>query len=553
MTMEAWAKKIRGPVKSYAYNNTPSKNSSPNTAGGNLSRGVQAPKAPVRMLTKAEMAARREKGLCYNCDEKYSPNHDCKHRLYFMTMSGQEEFTYVHNIAGEETEDLNEESTMEETELSLNALHGGNVITTMRFTGMVGEQQVDILIDTGSTLSFIRESTAERLGCKTEEVSPLLIRVANGQKLISTLRVKGLTWEVQGHAFSHPLRLLKNDGCDLILGCDWMEACSPIEFDFKKKIVTFKLGRKKIRMHARLPTIGCQLIDCHSLYKLMHSPVGEGIEEMYLVTAPNPETTVAADSKVTELLSKFSDVFAEPQGLPPTRGTEHQIVLKPGSILKHQYPYRTSHDHKDEIEKIVQKLLDTGIIQPSKSPFASPVILVKKKDGTWRMCVDYRYLNELTVKHDYPIPIIDELLDELSGSKFFSKIDLRFGYFQILMKPEHRYLTAFRTHNGHYEFLVMPFGLCNAPATFQSLMNLVFKDCLRKFTLVFFDDILIYSSTMEDHLIHLKKVLTILRENSLYAKMSKCQFGRTSIEYLGHIISHEGVSTDPQKIESMEN
>lgn len=254
-----------------------------------------------------------------------------------------------------------------------------------------------------------------------------------------------------------------------------------------------------------------------------------------------------------KLLDEYSDVFAEPQGLPPTRGAEHQILLKPGSVPKHQFPYRTSHDHKDEIEKIVNELLQTGIIQHNKSPFVFPVILLKKKDGTWRMCVDYMYLNELTIKHDYPIPIIDELLDELCGSSVFSKIDLISGYFQILMKPEHRYLTDFRTHNGHYEFLVMPFGLCNAPATFQSLLNLVFKDCLRKFALVFFDDILVYNKTMESHLTHLQKVLSLLRKNSLFAKQSKCQFGVTNIEYLGHIISSEGVSTNPQKVESMVN
>lgn len=162
------------------------------------------------------------------------------------------------------------------------------------------------------------------------------------------------------------------------------------------------------------------------------------------------------------------------------------------------------------------------MIQHNQSPFASPIILVKKKDNTWRMCVDYRYLNELIVKHDYPIPIIDELLDDLCGSRCFSKIDLRSGYFQILMKLEHKYLTTFRTHHGHFEFLVMHFGLCNAPATFQSLMNHVFQDCLRKFALVFFDDILVYNKTKKDHLTHLHRVLSLLREHSLFAKRSKC-------------------------------
>lgn len=193
-------------------------------------------------------------------------------------------------------------------------------------------------------------------------------------------------------------------------------------------------------------------------------------------------------------------------------------------------------------------LLKSGFITHSQSHFASSVLLVKKKDNSWRLCVDFRYLNSLTVKHEYPIPIIDELLDELHGSKFFSKIDLRSGYFQILMNPKHRFLTAFKTHQGHYEFIVMPFGLCNAPATFQSLMNQVFEGQLRKFVLVFFDDILIYIPSWESHLQHLDIVLSILCQQQLYAKQSKCDFGKQSIEYLGHISSQLGVSTDPKKI-----
>lgn len=195
--------------------------------------------------------------------------------------------------------------------------------------------------------------------------------------------------------------------------------------------------------------------------------------------------------------------------------------------------------------------MDNGVVRHSQSPFASPVLLVRKKDYTWRMCVDYRYLNSLTVKHDYLIPVIDEFLYELHGAKWFSKLDLRSGYFQIRMKDGDVYKTAFKIHHGHYEFLVMPFGLCNAPATFQSLMNQVFSHFLRKFILVFFDDILIYSKSFDDHLHHSELTLATLRANQLYAKMSRCQFGQDNIVYMGHIISHEGVATDPSKIQCM--
>jgi Reverse transcriptase (RNA-dependent DNA polymerase) len=213
------------------------------------------------------------------------------------------------------------------------------------------------------------------------------------------------------------------------------------------------------------------------------------------------------------LLQHYVTFFEPSTSTPPQREIDHKIPLLSSIKPINLRPYRYSYFQKLELDKIITELLKTSIIRPSTSLFASPALLVKKKDGTWRLCIDYRQLNSHTVKNKYPIPIIDDLLDELHGSQVFSKINLRSGYHQIQMFPDDISKIIFRMYEGHYEFLVMPFGLTNAPAIFQALMNTISGPFLRRFILIFFDDILVYSKNLELHHQHLQKMLQTLTDH----------------------------------------
>lgn len=229
---------------------------------------------------------------------------------------------------------------------------------------------------------------------------------------------------------------------------------------------------------------------------------------------------------IQQVLDQYQEVFAEPIGLPPKRNCDHKIPLLEGTQPVNLRPYRHTPALKDEIERRVTEMLQSRVIQHSNSAFSSPALLVKKKDGTWRLCIDYRHLNAITIKGKYPLPVIDEHLDELSGAVYFSKLDLRAGYHHIRLQPGEKHKTTFQTHSGHYEYRVMSFDLTGAPATFQKAMNDTLASILRKFALVFFDDILIYSQNLEQHVQHLKEVLQLLSAHHWKVKLSKCSFAQ---------------------------
>ncbi|KAJ3685964.1 hypothetical protein LUZ61_015128 [Rhynchospora tenuis] len=513
--------------------------------------------APKEM-TREQMRALK---LCYYCKEKYVPGHKCKLRSIHSIQGQDTPSTVEEEVGIEEDMDtviewvvdsrLEEQLPDEHAVITMCADHSPSNFQTLKFKGMLDSVPICVLVDTGSTHSFINPSLVDTARWAITTTSPLTVTIANGTEMTTSTQCNNLIFSLQNHVLQGKVRLLNIQGYDLILGMDWLAQHGPMTIDWQLgQLQLFQSGKPMVfqvqNEVAEVKLCQAQLQSTKELKKgslmlLAH----------IMVVHDCPPVAIPVSPQLQSVLLEFDHIFQEPSELPPKRSIDHAIPLQEGSKPVSIRPYRYSYFQREEIERIIEDLLVNKFIKPSTSPYSSPVLLVKKKDNTWRLCIDYRQLNEVTIKNKYPIPIIDDLLDELKGAAYFSKIDLRSGYHQIRMNDADTFKTAFRTHHGHFEFVVMPFGLTNAPATFQTLMNNLFKPYIRRFVLVFFDDILIYSQTMEEHILHVRQVFQVLSENQLFAKRSKCEFGLSQIEYLGHIISAQGVATDPNKIQAM--
>lgn len=302
---------------------------------------------------------------------------------------------------------------------------------------------------------------------------------------------------------------------------DWLEEHNP-NIDWVQKTLQIQSDQGLLLLQGHKAThLQCSTISTTELNSMCKQNSVANLIHIYALDGTVHTNEITPD-ELQPLLSQFADVFDTPTELPPRRDCDHRIPLMPGAQPVNQRAYRHKPELKTEIERQVTELLESGIIQRSTSQFSLPAILVKKKDGTWRLCVDYRRLNSMTVISKYLVPIIDELLDELAGARWFSKLDLRAGYHQIRLAPGEEFKTAFQTHSGHWEYTVMPFGLAGAPATFLGAMNSTLRPLLRKCVVVFFDDILVYSRTLSDHIQHLRSVLQLLRKDKWQVKQSKC-------------------------------
>jgi hypothetical protein len=483
----------------------------------------------------------------------------------------------------------------------------------IKLMGSVSGHPAVFLVDSGATGNFVSSAfvkkhrmSSQSLSCKDTVV------LADGSQQVAASFVPSAPVRISSYADHLDLVSLPLAGYDVILGMAWLKHYNP-DVDWVSSTVKFtdassrchslapihvssSSGAKSSESRASPPPAeprvpqSLNLVSSKQLMKqLRHSLIDKVVVVRYDTDGPaeeprrfeevvrrptssTPPVTVQSwlhqleareNARVrmtdeslaawSKLRAEFKDVFPDelPAGLPPSREVDHKIELVPGAVPPSRPTFRLSASELVELKKQLDELLAAGFIQHSKSPYGAPILFVKKKDGTMRMCVDYRALNNVTIKNSYPLPRVDELFDRLQGAKYFSKIDLRSGYHQIRIAPEDVPKTAFRTRYGHFEFLVLPFGLTNAPATFMHLMHQSFRHLLDQFVLVFLDDILIYSRTREEHERHVRQVLEILRKEKLYAKESKCEMFKPEVEFLGHHVGRDGVRMMQDKVEAV--
>lgn len=421
----------------------------------------------------------------------------------------------------------------------------------------IHKHDATILLDSGATHCFIDKAYLQRHGFA---VVPQKGTVACGGETHATttgftkvkLSIQSFHGVLQCYAIDLP------SGIDIILGETWLQP-HKAELHYGNKTVTLTHAGTEHTLYCTAkgttPEMSQPLLNARELRREIRRARTKAFTVyVHAKGEPQPksgENNCHSLGQAKEILEVYSDVFSDiPLGLPPERGIGHTIntgdhppISKPA--------YRLSPKEKEEVQRQVTELLGKGLIRPSQSPYGAPVLFVQKKDGTLRMCIDYRALNAVTVKDKFPLPRIDDLLDKLQGAKFFSSLDLRSAYHQVRIAEDDVPKTAFRTHEGLYEFMVLPFGLTNSPSAFQREMREIFKHL--PFVAVYLDDILVYSRSEADHTSHLREVLDTLRKHKLYAKLSKCSFFDREAPFLGHIVSESGIRPDPGKISAILN
>ncbi|MCO5603006.1 hypothetical protein L7F22_057148 [Adiantum nelumboides] len=525
------AKRNLKPMEAKEKQEYKGKNFSQNSSKGNSNNNKAKEKRVFKgknKLTPKELERYRKENKCFKCGEQGHSYRSCPQR----------------NPCNEQPGASMVEAPKEEVHCKGSPLSYA--------WGKVREHNAFILFDPGSTHNFISLELATKLGVQDFEMGDAM--KANGafinQEVSVTPLIEKLRLHIQGYVDKEDFFISPLKHEDVILGAPWFDRLASIKFPERK--ISFKFREKDMYINAQesgssIPLVNDQAFDKSikssvSAYMIFVKDSLNGVDE----TQVN-ENGMQVDLELSNFLNQFQDVFIDdiPGELPPKRGDDdHMIELILGSSPPNKPPYRVSQAQQEEIMRQVNELVEKGMVRPSSSPFCSPVLLVQKKDGTYPMCVDYRALNRITIKNRFPVPRVEDLFDKLQGSTYFSRIDLKSGYHQIRIVDEDIVKTAFRTTFGLYEYLIIPFGLTNAPATFNRMMERIFRPN-RNFTGVFFDDVIIYSKTIEEHKEHLKVIFKALRDNKLYVNQKKSEFFLQEIQYLGHIISNTSATPPP--------
>ena len=436
------------------------------------------------------------------------------------------------------------------------AMPNGRV--TMHFLGKAAGREVDFLFDSGASANFVSQSFANIHGLVVESTQAN-VRLGTGD----TVQPKGeCSLHIRLGDYHERIKCFVIDmlsDYQVIMGDEWLQK-TKATFDFGTAKCAIHKYRKKFTLRSasrsqkylRPPPVR-KNVKSLSLMQMKRALRKKNHVLMIQVSELDFDLSKPADVRLKALLEEFEDVFPPelPSGLPPVRGVGHSIRVELGSTPPSRPMYRLSPTELDEVKAKVSDLLEKGFIEPSSSPYGAPILFVAKKDGSLRMVQDYRYLNKITIKDSYPLPRIDDLLDRISGAKYFSSLDLTSGYYQIRIPEEDVPKTAFKTPMGLFQFKVLCFGLTNAPATFQAAMDKMLGDFINDFVVVYLDDIMIYSKTLEDHEKHLRAVLERLREHKFYANLKKCDFMKSEVAFLGHIISADGIKVDPKKVQAV--
>jgi hypothetical protein len=397
------------------------------------------------------------------------------------------------------------------------------------FTFSINNISAVVLFDSEASHSFISAAYVEKHNLSVALLRWQMIVSSPGGDMPARQLCPKVNLKIRGVDFVANLIVLESKGIDVILGMDWL--CKhKVLIDYAKKSVKLTTPDGKELEYVAEPVV-----------------TAKGVANRVKINQLG-----AIQGSEVPMVNEFPNVFPEELlGMPSDRDIEFVIELKPRTAPIYKTPFRMTTPELAELKEHIRELLEKGFISSSSSPWGAPVIFVPKKDGTQRSCVDYRAMNEVTVKNKYSLPRIDDLFDQLRGACVFSKINLRSGYQQLKVRECGRPKTAFVSRYGLYEFMVMSFGLTNAPAYFMYMMNKVFMEYLDKFIVVFIDDILVYSRNEGEHEGHLLLVLQKLRDHKLYAKLSKCEFWLKQVTFLGHVVSKGGISVDPCKVQDV--